>query len=78
MLQKNLKAFDIENAEVKLFGAGLINHTWKVSMPDKSYILQKINDNVFKQPKDIAYNIRLIADHLQKNYPGYFFYRSCR
>lgn len=73
MLQKILKAFDIEDAEVKLFGTGLINRTWKVSMPDKSYILQNINYNVFKQPKDIAYNIRLIADHLQKNYPGYFF-----
>lgn len=72
-MEEILKAFDIEEAEVKPFGNGLINRTWKVYAPEKSFILQKINDNVFKQPKDIAYNIRLIADYLQKNHPDYFF-----
>lgn len=73
MLQKILRAFNIEGAEVKTFGNGLINRTWKVYAPGGNYILQRINDNVFKQPKDIAYNIRLIADHLQKNHSDYFF-----
>ncbi len=72
-LQKILKAFGIEEAEVKPFGNGLINRTWKVAALKSNYILQKVNDNVFRQPKDIAYNIRLIADHLQKNHADYFF-----
>lgn len=73
MLQKILKAFDIEQAEVKPFGNGLINRTWKANSPKGNYILQKINDNIFKQPKSIAYNIRLIAEYLDKNHPDYFF-----
>src|SRR5579875_3728038 len=73
MLREILKTFDIEEAEVKPFGNGLINRTWKVDALEGSYILQKINDNVFKQPKDIACNIRLIANNLQKKHPDYFF-----
>jgi hypothetical protein len=72
MLQKILKAFNIEEAEVKSFGSGLINRTWKISTHAGNYILQKINDNVFKHPKDVAYNIRSIADYLEEKHPDYF------
>jgi Ser/Thr protein kinase RdoA (MazF antagonist) len=68
-----LKAFGLTNAKIEAFGTGLINRTWKVYAPGGNYILQKINDHVFRQPKDIAHNIRSIADHLQKNHPDYFF-----
>lgn len=55
------------------FGTGLINRTWKISSPDKVYILQKINHNIFRHPSDIAYNISAIANYLQVNAPGYQF-----
>lgn len=77
VMDEILKAFGIENATAMSFGTGLINHTWKVQAPGGNYVLQKINNTVFKQPQDIAYNIRLIGNYLQKNCPGYFFVRPC-
>jgi Ser/Thr protein kinase RdoA (MazF antagonist) len=64
--------------EVKAFGSGLINHTWKVSRHDNdtSYILQRINQHVFKSPEDIAHNIRIIGAYLAEHHPGYFFVRN--
>ncbi len=58
---------------VEVFGTGLINHTWKVSYKDNDYILQRINDNVFKQPADITCNISLLAAYLKQYHPDYFF-----
>jgi len=46
---------------------------WKISSDssDDVYILQRININVFKQPENIAANIKNnIAGHLHKNNPG--------
>lgn len=54
-----------ENATLELISGGLINQTWKVEANGESYILQRINHNVFSDPPKIAYNIRLLADHLQ-------------
>jgi thiamine kinase-like enzyme len=54
-------------------GNGLINNTWKVSGRENEYILQRINDNIFKEPSTIENNIRLISEYLNKNYPGYLF-----
>lgn len=73
ILRQILKTFGIEEAETKPFGNGLINRTWKVHAKEGNYILQKINGHVFRQPKEIACNIRQIADHLQKRHPDYFF-----
>lgn len=58
---------------VEAYGSGLINHTWKVTTPATSYILQRVNDTVFHQPGDIAYNIRMVADYLKDHYPEYRF-----
>lgn len=58
---------------VEPFGSGLINHTWKVTTPASSYILQRVNESVFSRPGDIAYNIRLVADYLNTYYPEYRF-----
>ncbi|MBA3674888.1 MAG: aminoglycoside phosphotransferase family protein, partial [Chitinophagaceae bacterium] len=70
-----LKKFCLENYFVRPFGNGLINNTWIVenSKGGKEFILQKINQNIFKSPQDIAFNIRLVADHLQHNHPDYLF-----
>lgn len=80
MLQQVLQAYglDFSVLEVKPFGSGLINNTWKVSRRDNdiSYILQRINHHVFKSPEDIAHNTRLIGAYLAAHHPDYFFVRS--
>ena len=74
MLRKILKEFGIENtATVKPFGSGLINNTWIVGYKSKDFILQRINDNVFKKPLDITANIRSIDEYLEENHPDYLF-----
>jgi Ser/Thr protein kinase RdoA (MazF antagonist) len=60
-------------ATIESFGSGLINHTWVVRDAGEKYILQRINDNVFKDPEAIGFNIDLLASYLQKNQPGYKF-----
>ena len=62
-----------DGPDVKSFGSGLINHTWKVAYLGKDYILQRINDEVFKNPMDITNNIGLLAAYLKDNHTGYFF-----
>jgi Ser/Thr protein kinase RdoA (MazF antagonist) len=64
---------DSKSCTVEPFGSGLINHTWVVKNGDKIYILQKINNNVFKKPKDIECNIQLIDNYLRIHFPNYLF-----
>jgi Ser/Thr protein kinase RdoA (MazF antagonist) len=64
---------DIESIKMEPFGNGLINHTWRVTTAQQVYILQRINDSIFKKPEDIAANISLIAKHLQRFCPDYLF-----
>ncbi len=59
------------------FGNGLINSTWKLETKNKKYILQRINNNIFKTPEDIAHNIRLIGNYLKKNFPSCLFVSPC-
>ena len=66
------------NTEIKPFGSGLINNTWLISDGADDYILQRINHNVFKQPANIATNIRLISEYLTKHQPGYLFITPLR
>lgn len=75
VLQQVLAAYGLTDETVKLesFGTGLINHTWKATTANNVFILQKVNDKVFKKPTDIAYNIKLITDYLQQNKPAYLF-----
>ena len=65
--------FTLENVKAVSFGTGLINHSWKVNYEGNDYILQRINDNVFKQPADITSNIGLLAAYLKQHHPDYFF-----
>lgn len=68
-----LYGLNSDKATVKLFGDGLINHTWKVTTDTQNYILQKVNNEVFKMPKDIDRNISLIKEYLDVEYPNYLF-----
>lgn len=65
-LQKNLLTME-------KFGSGLINHTWKITTPDKNYILQRVNHQVFSEPENISSNISQIAAYLQLHHPEYSF-----
>ncbi len=75
MLQSVLPAYGLnkESSRIESFCSGLINHTWKITAAGKEYILQMLNEAVFREPDKIAYNIRLIADYLKKHHPEYHF-----
>ena len=74
MFETIFKEFGIDtNAPVKPFGSGLINNTWLISGNENDLILQRINHHVFKQPFDIANNIRLICEYVKANHPDYPF-----
>lgn len=75
MIQAILKTYGIDTVEsnIEPLTSGLINNTWKVSSGDRQYILQRINDQVFKKPFEVAENIRLINDYLQQHSPTYLF-----
>jgi Ser/Thr protein kinase RdoA (MazF antagonist) len=62
-----------EFAKIEPINTGLINGTWKVITVHKKFILQRINDVVFKKPVNIAHNIKLIATYLRCNHPEYTF-----
>jgi len=73
MTEKVLEAYGIRNARWEVFGNGLIHRTWKVATPQAQFILQRVQDAVFKRPQDISFNLRLISDHLKQHHPDYFF-----
>jgi Ser/Thr protein kinase RdoA (MazF antagonist) len=75
MLPSILPAFGLNENAVQLhpFGSGLINSTWKVTAGERQFILQRVNQDVFKNPHDIAHNIKLIAEYLKLHHPGYPF-----
>lgn len=53
--------------------SGLINYTWKVTGPDKEFILQQINTRVFKNPCNIAENLETLNQYIKQAAPGYLF-----
>jgi Ser/Thr protein kinase RdoA (MazF antagonist) len=75
LLKAVLQDYNLEADKLLInrFGNGLINSTWKIVTANKNYILQRINNSVFKQPEIIAENIDKIAAHLKANYPDYKF-----
>jgi len=74
MFRTILNEFSIEpNASVKPFGSGLINNTWLIGDNGNEFILQRINQNIFKKPLDIATNIHLVCDHFKDKHPDYLF-----
>lgn len=62
-----LTAYDcqVDKTQVSPLGNGLINNTFLVSSPGTKFVLQRINHNVFKQPKQVVNNADLINEHLQ-------------
>lgn len=74
-MEKVLAEYGFVNNGCKIqgFGSGLINRTWIIEKETEKYILQKINNSVFKTPEDIDYNINLIDKYLKQHHPDYFF-----
>ena len=66
---------DAGNFNIHPFGNGLINTTWSIAdkQENAKYILQKVNHHIFKQPANIAFNIRLIDNYLKQHFPDYLF-----
>jgi len=62
-----------EPDQITPFGTGLINCTWKVNSITGTYILQRINTNVFKSPERIDHNLSLIKTYLSESNPEYIF-----
>ena len=75
MLQNILHNYFLkpEILEESLLGSGLIHDTWKLKTSEGDFILQKVNEDIFKNPQDIAANINLVSDYLKKHSPGYTF-----
>ncbi|HEX6890413.1 MAG TPA: aminoglycoside phosphotransferase family protein [Chryseolinea sp.] len=74
MIESILKTYaisDIVSAEP--IASGLINRTWKITCEHEQYILQRINDHVFKKPSQLAENIKMIDEYLAEHSPGYLF-----
>lgn len=64
---------DPKASDVKLLTSGLINNTWKVKNKGQHYIVQRINDEVFRKPQEVAANIRMIDGYLREHSPSYLF-----
>lgn len=74
MFDKVLSAFGLNGKfSATSLGNGLIHKTWKVVHPSGAFILQRVNDFVFKDPGVIASNISLLASYLHAQYPEYLF-----
>jgi Ser/Thr protein kinase RdoA (MazF antagonist) len=75
MFNKILPLYGIKPADcdVKAFGDGLINHTWRVNTASAGYILQQVNQFVFKHPSYIDQNLSLLKEYLDQEYPEYLF-----
>lgn len=67
-LLKILENFSLAGkiTDISPLNSGHINDTWKVSLNDKVFVLQKINKNVFKKPAEIMENARRVLSHLKK------------
>lgn len=57
---------------VERIGSGHIHATYKVTGP-ATYVLQRVNKNVFAQPELIASNLRKASDYLRTTSPDYLF-----
>lgn len=75
MIENILRIYGIDpqRSQVESLTSGLINNTWKVTSEGKEYIVQRINEQVFKKPFEVAANIRMIDAYLREHSPNYLF-----
>lgn len=75
MIEKILTEYELDkdHCEIIPLGDGLINSTWKIKNGVRQYVLQKVNEQIFKNPDAIADNVNLLSDYLQEHFPSYLF-----
>jgi hypothetical protein len=80
IIQNVIHEYGFESLQMtsRPFGSGHINTTYLISPKGdgQQFILQSINQNVFKDPLIIAENVRLVGSYLKKHYPKYLFVDS--
>lgn len=52
--------------EVIAFGSGHINDTFKVSTSGNTFLLQRVNHQIFKDVEGLTRNLILVSDHLER------------
>ncbi len=58
--------FDGELIDMKHYGNGHINDTYRVTTTQTTYIIQRINHYVFKRPDLLMANFRLVTEYLKE------------
>ncbi len=64
-LKEIIGKFDVTDGATP-YGKGHINDTYLSNANDPRFILQRINNNVFKRPQDVMENIVRVTAHLKK------------
>lgn len=74
-MQRVLQLYGLSEGSYAInpIGNGLINDTFKVESNGATYIAQRVNHNVFKDPYGIDANINHIAEYFAENHPNYMF-----
>ena len=75
MLRSITEAYGLSENECTLtpFGNGLINHTWILECNSNKFILQKVNDTIFRDPFMIAENMHHLDTFFKEHFPEYLF-----
>src|SRR5687768_4253889 len=74
MVENILAAYGIgANSIIEPLNSGLINQTYKITVDTGQFILQRINDHVFKKPNDLASNLQMLDAFLKRQSPHYLF-----
>lgn len=66
-------AYGWEDPVVEPVATGLINNSWKLMVGPQTFLLQRVNTAVFRHPSQIDANLRMLAEYLSANAPGYLF-----
>lgn len=72
-LQELAAIYRWRNPELTPIVTGLINRTWKVKEVSGTWLLQRINTDVFTEPEKIDDNLRRLAEFLSVHEPEYLF-----
>ncbi len=75
MIQEILSAYGLDENQftIEQINNGLINQTWRLRNSHQDYILQRINNTIFKEPNAIACNQKVLSDYLLTHNPEYLF-----
>ncbi|AZQ83240.1 aminoglycoside phosphotransferase family protein [Colwellia sp. Arc7-635] len=60
--------YTLADCKVSTLGNGLINNTYLVKADDKTFVLQCLNQQVFRVPEHVTNNIDLISEHLSNKH----------